>query len=205
MRLDRSLPGMALICAILALCACQYRDVGQMLWPDQYDPYFQLTREWSRRGVVRDGLESETQVVALFKSPQWRSAYVERYAHVFGLTAEERQKMQADQLKAGQEATEFVLAISSTYPENARLTHRLNQWRVLLQDGDTTSEPLEIRPLKVHASQLEAFYPDYHPWQRYYGVRFTKVSLEPISLLFTGPAGRFTLDWDKDQQSCVTP
>lgn len=205
MRPGRSLLCLTLVGVMLALNACQYSDVGEMLWPDQYDPYFQLTRDWSRDGVVRNGLESETRVVALFKSPAWRSAYVQRYAHVFGLTDEERQKMRTDQQKAGQEATEFVLAVSSTYPENARLTHRLKQWRVLLRHGDHTSEPLEIRPLKVHASQLEAFYPDYHPWQKYYGVRFEKVPTGPISLLFTGPAGRFTLVWDRDNQPSVTP
>ena len=87
--------------------------------------------------------------------------------------------------------------VASTYPEDARLTHRLTQWRILLRlSPDQTVEPLEIRHLDVHPSQLQAFYPHHHPWQRYYKVRFPKTDA-PIELLFTGPAGGFSLIWEE--------
>ncbi|WP_031385484.1 hypothetical protein [Desulfonatronum thiodismutans] len=176
---------------------CQGRSVGELLWPDLHDAYFQLTKSWSRSGVVRDGLETETRVVALLESTTWRKAYVERYSEVFELTADERRKMLDDQLHAADEYTDFVVAVASTYSDDARLTHRLTQWRLLLrQSPDQTVQPLEIRHLDVHPSQLQAFYPYHHPWQRYYKVRFPKTG-GPIELLFTGPAGGFSLMWEE--------
>jgi len=186
-----------LLCALTTLSGCQGRSLSEVLWPDQHDAFFQLTQSWSRTGVVRDGLEKETRVVAVLQSEAWRTGYVQRYSELFGLTPKETEKMLADQLRAAREETVFILAISSTYPDDARLTHRLTQWRVLLQeDPDVTISPLEIRPLKVHRSQLQAFFPHYHPWQRYYTIRFPK-SRAPLALLFAGPPGRFTLTWDK--------
>lgn len=188
-----------LLCVLTPLSGCQGRSLSEVLWPDQHDAFFQLTKTWSRSGVVRDGLEKETRVVALLKSETWRKGYVQRYSELFGLTQDETQKMLADQLLAATEETVFILAIGSTYPDDARMTHRLTQWRVLLrEDPDLTVSPLEIRPMEVHQSQLQAFFPHYHPWQRYYTIRFPK-SQAPLELLFTGPAGQFTMTWDKSE------
>jgi hypothetical protein len=197
MRPAHSLLLLVALCTALVLTGCQNRSLGEILWPERHDVFFQLTKAWSRAGVVRDGLETETRVVALFKSEPWRRGYVQRYAQIFGLTAEETDKMLAEQLQNHARETEFVLAVSSTYPENARLTHRLSQWRVLLLDpaGQTTAA-LEIRPMEVHESQLRAFFPHYHPWQRYYTLRFPKIEAGPLVMLFTGPPGQFTLSWD---------
>ena len=196
MRLTRSLL-LLLICTAFSQAGCQFRSLPEMLWPDQHDAYFRLAEAWSRSGVVRHGLETETRVIALLKSEEWRRGYVRRYAETFALTDAEESKMLADQLRAAEADTEFVLAVSSTYPEDARLTHRLTQWRILLlENSDQTVSPLEIRPMELHRSKLEAFFPDYHPWQRYYAVRFPKKE-HPIVMLFTGPKGRFQLEWDE--------
>ncbi|SDB13809.1 hypothetical protein SAMN05660653_00681 [Desulfonatronum thiosulfatophilum] len=194
MRLTRSLILLLLIC-VVSQAGCRFRSLPEMLWPDQHDSYFQLTEAWSRSGVVRHGLESETRVVALLKSEEWRRGYVQRYAETFALTDAEAEKMLADQLRAAGEETEFVLAVASTYPEDARLTHRLTQWRILLlENSDQTVSPLEIRPMETHRSKLEAFYPEYHPWQRYYTVRFPKKD-RPLVMVFTGPKGQTQLTW----------
>lgn len=186
-----------LCCAVLVQAGCSSRHVEELLWPDRHDAYFLLTESWSRSDIIRESLEQETKVVALLKSKQWRTGYVQRYSEVFGLTPAEKDKMLSDQFRAAEEATEFVLAISSTDPDDARLTHRLVQWRVLLSEHrDKTVKPLEIRPLDVHNSQLKAFYPNYSPWQRYYIVRFPKVETDFLTMLFTGPAGQIMLTWE---------
>lgn len=181
----------------LSLFGCQGRSLSERLWPDLHDAYFQLTKSWSRSDVVRDGLETETRVVALLESTTWRKAYVQRYAHAFGLTTDEAEKMLADQLRAAGQYTDFVVAVTSTSPDNARMTHRLTQWRLLIRKSpDKTIHPLEIRHLDIHPDHFQAFYPYHHPWQRYYKVRFPKTDA-PIELLFTGPSGGFSLRWDE--------
>lgn len=187
-----------LLCGALLQTGCQSRSISETLWPDQHDPFFQLTRPWSRSGVVRDGLETQTSVVAVLRSETWRRAYVQRYTEVFGLTDEESEKMLADQMRAADAETVFTVAVTSTYPEDARLTHRLTQWRVLLRTpSGETLQPLEIRHLDIHPAKLQAFYPHHHPWQRYYSIRYPKTDA-PFELLFTGPNGRVTMRWQHD-------
>lgn len=190
-------PGVLVFFA-LALSACQEKSLGEVLWPERHDPYFQLTEHWSRKGVIRMGLESELSFVALLKSTPWRKAYVARYTHLQGLSPQESKKMLADQMQAQNEAVDVVLALASTYPEHARLTHRLSRWQVFLQTPDGQKiEPLEIRPMRSPALELQAYFPAFHHWQRYYTLRFPAGLAVPVSLVITGPPGKSTIIWNE--------
>lgn len=192
-----NLSWMVLATMVLCLTACQDKSLGEVLWPDIYDPYFQLTEQWSRQGVIRMGLESEVSFVALLKTTEWREAYVKRYTRLQGLSAREAEKMLADQMQAHAEGLDIVLAVASTYPENARMTHRLSRWRVFLltPDGQQVA-PLEIRPMRWSRLELEAYFPGYHQWQRYYAVRFPSDQKSPLTMVVTGPPGRSALVWE---------
>lgn len=181
----------------LSLTACREKSIHEILWPEHHDPYFQITEEWSRKGVVRPRLETAVSFVALLKSTPWREAYVARHAEFQGFTPQEKEKMLADQLRAGSEGLDLILASAATIPEHARLTHRTSSWRIFLltQDGQTVM-PLEIRPLRWSALELQAYFPAYQQWQRYYSLRFPAGQTAPLSLVITGPAGRTTLVWD---------
>jgi hypothetical protein len=189
-----------LLLSAMSLAACQERSLGEVLWPDLHDPYFQLTEQWSRKGVIRIGLESELSFIALLKSKEWRTAYVTRHARLQSLGAQEREKMLADQMQAHGEAVDVVLAVASTNPDHSRLTHRSSRWRVLMQTADGQQvEPLEIRPLHWSRLELQAYFPEYHHWQRYFAVRFPTGLSGPLTLVITGPPGRTALAWDEYQ------
>ncbi len=193
------LTGLVLVLALLAT-GCQDKSVGQVLWPDLYDPYFQLTDQWSRSGVIRMGLESEIRFIALLKSKPWRQAYVQRYASLQGLSRQEAEKMLADQMQAHAQGLDVILAATSTYPEHARITHRTSRWEVFLQDQEGRKiEALEIRPMKWSRLELEAYFPAYRQWQNYYTVRFPAEVKTPVTLIVTGPPGRTVLVWDEFQ------
>lgn len=191
--------GLVLGLALLA-AGCQGKSVGQVLWPDLYDPYYQLTDQWSRSGVIRMGLESEIRFVALLKSKPWREAYVLRHASLQGLSPREAEKMLADQMQAHVQGLDIILAATSTYPEHARITHRTSPWKVFLQDQEGRKiEALEIRPMKWSRLELEAYFPAYRQWQNYYAVRFPAEVKAPVKLIVTGPPGRTVLVWDEFQ------
>jgi len=195
---SRALISSVLVLVALILAACQDKSLGEVLWPKLHDPYFQLTEQWSRRGVIRIGLESEVSVVALLKSASWREAYVARYSRLQGLDSQESEKMLKDQMRAHDEAAGVVLAVSATYPEHARLTHRLARWQVFLETPDGRKiEPLEVRPKQWPPLELEAYFPAYTRWQRYYTARFPSGLTAPVTLVITGPpAGGTVLVWD---------
>lgn len=189
--------GVFVLCAFI-LTACQDKSLGVVLWPKLHDPYFQLTEEWSREGVIRIGLESEVSVVALLKSAPWREAYVARYSWLQGLDRQESEKMLKDQMRAHGEAVDVVLAMSSTIPEHARLLHRLSRWQVFLETPDGRKiDPLEIRTKQWPPLELEAYFPAYTHWQRYYTARFPSGLTAPVTLVITGPPGRATLVWNE--------
>jgi len=182
---------------VLCLTSCQGKTLGEMLWPDIYDPYFQLTEQWSRKGVVRMGLESELSFIALLKSTEWRKAYVARHARLQSFSAQETEKMLTDQMQAHHEATDVVLAVASTNPDHSRLTHRTSRWRILMLTGDGQQiEPLEKRPVHWSTLELQAYFPGYHQWQRYFAVRFPPDLVGPLTLVISGPPGKTSLVWD---------
>lgn len=187
-----------LVLLTLALAACQEKQLGEVLWPDLYDPYFQTTELWSRKGVIRMGFESEISFVALLKSMEWRNAYVDRYSRLQALTPEEIRKKRADQIQAHLEGIDVVLAVASTNPTHSRLTHRTSRWRVLMQTADGQRiEPLDIRPLQWPALMLQAYYPGYHQWQRYFSLRFPAGLQPPLTMVVAGPPGKTILVWDE--------
>ncbi len=193
---SRALSGVLVLLALI-LTACQDKSLGAALWPKLHDPYFQLTEQWSRKGVIRIGLESEVRVVALLKSASWREAYVARYSRLQGLDPQETKKMLKDQMRAHDEAVAVVLAVSATDPEHARLTHRLSRWQVFLETTDGRKiESLEIHPKQWSPLELEAYFPAYTRWQRYYTARFPSGLTAPVTLVITGPPGRTALVWD---------
>ena len=194
---SKALSGLLVLFAV-TLTACQDKSLGEVLWPKLQDPYFQLTEQWSRKGVIRMGLESEVSVVALLKSAPWREAYVARYSRLQGLDPQETEKMLKDQMRAHDEAVDVVLAVSATYPEHARLTHRLSRWQVFLETSyGRKIDPLEVRPKQWPPLDLEAYFPAYSPWQRYYTARFPSGLTPPATLVITGPPGRIVLVWDE--------
>lgn len=189
------LPGLLVGLALL-LASCQGKSVGEILWPDLYDPYLQLTEQWTRSGVIRMGLESEIRFIALLKSDSWRRAYVRRYARLQGLSQQEAEKMLADQMQAHAQGLDVILAASSTYPEHSRMTHRTSRWEVFLQNQHGVKiEALEIRPMKWTRLELEAYFPEYRQWQNYYAVRFPADVGTPVTLVVTGPPGRTVMTW----------
>jgi len=187
---------------MLFLAGCKLEPASKLLWPDLSDPYFQLTKKWTKRGVIYSGIDTEIEVYATLKSLEWRKAYVHKWAKVYSLSQNEERKLLADELKAAQKETEIFLAMYSNKPEQAELKFNSPLWSVFLEIESKKIYPLEIRPLDWPYAKLKTFFPFVHKWQKSYMLRFKKIELpqtgpsgSPIRLTLSGPVGKVSLEW----------
>lgn len=194
----------ALAVALLALSACQFsgltgKQAEEALWPEHTGPYVAASRDWTRKDVQYDGVNMELTAVATLKGMPWREAFVDRSAAVYSLSADEREKLLADQRAAHEGGTGVVLALESPTYGNEQLSVDSGRWSVFALQGENKLYPLEIRPMKKKywpKTKLKAFFPQYTRWQTYYDVRFERMVPGPVRLVVSGPAGVVEMDWE---------
>ncbi len=178
------------------LAGCEEHRVAGYLWPDLDDPYIQVTEEWTRKGALHTGLETDLIAYATLKSPHWMETYARKRALDYGLTDKEKKKLTQDLQEALQRETEFFLALFKG--ERAR-TMRLRfddpLWSVFLLQEEKKIYPLEIRQSRQPLARLEAYYPYANRWQDHYELRFPPVRESPLILVITGPLGRIEMNW----------
>jgi len=185
---------------VLAASACQTttHDAATLLWPDMTDPYTQTTRRWTRSGAVYDGVNLSFAAAATLKAEDWRRAFVDKYAELYGQTGDEAAQALAGQQAAAQQGVELVLALAAPGGGADRLSLRNEQFKVFALSGENTLYPQEIRPMERDfwpAEKLAAFFPYATRWRSFYTVRFQDVPAGPLALVVTGPAGRIELSW----------
>jgi len=189
---------LALVWVIL-LTGCKSQTTGsvaRVLWPDLNDPYVQLTKTWTRKGVIYSGIDTEIETYATLKSLDWRKAYVQKWAKVYSLSPGEEKKLLADELKAAQKETEIFLTLYSNKPEQAALKFNSPLWSVFLELGGKKIYPLEIRPLDWPYAKLKTFFPYVHKWQKTYILRFNQApEASGARLTLSGPVGKVSLEW----------
>lgn len=184
----------------LAAPACQTatRDAATLLWPDMTDPYMQTTRRWTRSGAVYDGVNLAFSAAATLKAEDWRRAFVDKYAELYGQTGDEAARALAGQQVAAQQGLEIVLALAAPGGGADRLSLRNERFKVFALSGANTLYPQEIRPMERDfwpAEKLTAFFPYATRWRSFYTVRFQDVPEGPLALVVAGPAGRIEFTW----------
>ena len=145
------------------------------------------------------------EVVATFKSWDFREAYVERYAASYSLPDAERATLRKGQRDAFKRALEFhVTAQSANYKWND-IEKSSSPWRVTLLDAlghELQPEP-PIRVEKLPDVYEREFFPSKTPFTRTYSLRFvppagsefTGINSGAITLRFSSPIGRVELTW----------
>jgi len=197
MLLENKVPSIITVILLLAfLAGCQDRNLTKHLWPDLHDPYVRVVNEWTRKGAIHSGLDTELIAYATLKSPEWMDAYVQKKAADFDLSSEEREQLYQDHQKSLERETEIFLALAKgAGTRRERLRFDDPMWSVYLQHGDEKIYPLEIREVRDPLARLQAYYPYVNRWQDHYVLRFPPVQEKPLDLIMTGPLGRIRLGW----------
>ena len=163
--------------------------------------YRMILDRWTRKGSIHKGLGTELLITATYKAEEFRRAFAKEYGHLYMQTPQENQKMIADQIRAGEDYDDFIVAIYTPEREWDDFEQRDSLWKVyLMRDGGLRVEPLEIRKVKKDRILSESFYPFISPWSTVYSFRFKKEeqhqAAQSLELILTSPSGSVTLKWD---------
>jgi hypothetical protein len=188
----------SLVAALATSCASSTPPVQlNDRWPAEAGEYRDVTRKWTRHGRERTGpddhgnvFDQALDVVATFKSPEWRAAYVQYRAEHNKLPATEVAAMTARE-KADDQTHYEVMLLVATYDR------RLNElqkgarsvWRVALVDS-TGAEIVasEIKRDRRSRSEITADFPAMGDFHEPYVARFPRT----VNLLRPG-AHKFSL------------
>jgi hypothetical protein len=168
-----------------------FSETNRNFRSEDYEPVF--TR-WSRHAkavVIYQGTVIETW--AVYKSWEFRQAYVERYAKVYNLSETEKAALLNGQREAAQRTYEFHVAVQTTNYKWNDLDKASTPWRVSLVDGAGAElAPRPIEQLKLPELYETQFFPNRTEFSQTYVIRFTRAEAEASG--FGGPGtGRITL------------
>jgi hypothetical protein len=195
-------PGATLaIAALAALASCapplpprvDFSEAARNYRPEDYTNVLRL---WTRHSKVISDQGTVIEVWALYKSWEWRQAYIERYAKVYNLADSERQTLYRSQLEALRGAYEFHVAVQTTNYKWNDLEKETSPWRVSLLDArGATVAPKRIEVLKLPELYETEFFPYKTEFTKTYLIRFARADADAVG--FAGPgSGSMTVRFD---------
>ena len=196
----------ALALALVALAACgppapPVRTTGE--WPTELGDYRAVTVAWTRRAVLRGQYQEVLELVATFKSPDWRAAHAAREADYRGLNSDARAQRMA-QAKADWEGPYEVQMMVTTWDrrENDLDKGKRSVWHVVLvDDAGNEIEPLEIVKDKRPAFTVRAEFPGLGDFATAYVARFPRTTplfgrdIRAVRLRMSSERGGVELVW----------
>jgi hypothetical protein len=132
-------------------------------WPTSIRDYDDVVQDWTRKAQLHANYQEVCELVATFKSAEWRAAHAVHDAEIRGLTgtAREQRLAQARAEVAGPYELE-VMVTTWDRRENDLDRGKKAVWRIaLIDDNGQEIEPLEIikdrRPLFVVRAEFPSF------------------------------------------------
>lgn len=198
----------AFLLLALALAACHPAAPPVHLtedWPatDTPLPYDEITRAWTRTGVIRGQYQEVLDLAVTFKSPEWRAAHAERDADHRGLTGPERDQVRA-QAQADMAGPYEVELMVTTWDrrENDLDRGKKSVWRVVLVDEQGKEiEPIEVIKDRRPTFTLRSEFPALGDFAIAYVARFPRQppllgpSVRQLRLRISGERGGVEVAW----------
>jgi len=170
-------------------------------------PYDDLLKAWTRGVKVYNGLDATIYATATFKSPEFREAYIIRYADA--IKAEESLKRTLLDKETGEheKSNEFFISVYTSKDEWNDLDKSNSVWKLYLADEKGARlTPVSVKKVDRNDALVKEFFPYLDAWSTAYVVRFpkyTETGTEPIPnkdtqalrLIITGVPGEGALEW----------
>jgi hypothetical protein len=147
-------------------------------WPEAAPSLEEATRAWTRQdSLVGDFSESKeliAQLTATFKSPQWRTALVQRMRERGDFSpAEAEARLAAEKNEAAEHHVFFFLLTTHDRRLNDLTRGERSVWSVRLRDASGAEvEPIEIKKDRRPRSAIEAELPHLGDFDEVYIARF---------------------------------
>jgi hypothetical protein len=197
-----------LCCVLASACATKPVAVDFSETPRDYlsKDYEQVYERWTRHQVVFKDEDVALEVWATLKSWDFREAYIERYAGIYGLSEADEKTLRAAQRDDVHAAYEFHITAQATNYKWNDLEKASSAWRATLVDAlGHELAPDSIKVVKLPDAYEQAFFPARTPFTKTYAVRFV-VPAEGesafagpktgvLTLRFSSPIGRVELEW----------
>lgn len=198
--------GITVLWIALGLTACAVASPAVRLtedWPDKPRGYDAVVRDWTRKAQLHANYQEVCELVATFKSAEWRAAHAEHDADLRGLVGAGREQHIA-QSRADVAGPYEIEVMVSTWDrrENDLDRGKRSVWRVVLIDeAGQEIEPIEIvrdrRPLFV----VRAEFPALGEFATPYIARFPRTAelfgpkARQVRLRMTSPRGGLEVGW----------
>ena len=193
--------------ALVGLAACGSAPPAVSLseqWPARPGDYEDVTTAWTREGVLRGQYQQVLDLVATFKSPEWRAAHAERDADHRKLGDAERAQLVA-QAKADMAGPYEIELMVTTWDrrENDLDRGKKSVWHVVLVDDQGHEiEPIEIVRDKRPAFTVRAEFPALGDFAVPYVARFARTTpvlgpnVHAVRLRMSSERGGVELSWN---------
>jgi hypothetical protein len=123
-------------------------------WPAKCGDYDEITEAWTRKAVLRGQYQEVLELVATFKSPEWRCAHADREADHRGATSDARAQHIAQARADEQSAYEIELMVTTwDRRENDLDRGKKSVWHVALVDEHGN----EVAPTEIVRDKRPAF------------------------------------------------
>ncbi|MFO1520359.1 MAG: hypothetical protein U1F57_11975 [bacterium] len=146
-----------------------------------------------------DTLHENIHWDVIHKTDEFRRAYEREYAKYYKLSPEELNTRTVQSLEEGEKGPEFLVILSTYSRKWNDLDSKDSIWRLRLENGGETYEPVSISLLKTNPIDA-TFYPYIYPWSKVYSVLFPKGAVTSSSsdykLTLFGVKGQQTLHWE---------
>jgi hypothetical protein len=164
-------------------------------------------RNWTRHArLVQLDVGTVMEAWATYKSPDFRQAYIAKYAAIYDLPDHDRSTLTKEQLEASRSTFDFHIAAQTTNDRWNDLDRKNSPWRVtLLDETGTELSPTSIRAVKLPELYESQFFPDRTEFTRSYEISFARPTdgqafassgRKQLTLRIAGPMGRIDLVWE---------
>jgi hypothetical protein len=186
----------------------RYVDFSEANHNYRSEDYEKVFTNWSRHAkavVVSQGTVIETWGV--YKSWDFRQAYIERYAKIYSLSDTEKAALYRTQREAERQTYEFHVAVQMTNYKWNDLDKDTSPWRISLVDG-TGAEiaPRRVELLKLPELYETQFFPNKTEFSQTYLIRFSRAEADAagfggatsgrIALKIVSPLAKNEIVWE---------
>jgi hypothetical protein len=198
-------PTVAVLASLVcAACATTYPAVRLTEdWPATIRDYEDVVTDWTRKAELRAAYQEVCELVATFKSAEWRAAHAAHDADIRGLTGEARERRLA-QSRAEVAGPYEIQVMVTTWDrrENDLDRGKKSVWRVaLIDESGQEIEPLEIVKDRRPAFVVRAEFPALGEFATPYIARFPRTTpllgpnAKQLRLRMSSTRGGLEVNW----------
>ena len=162
--------------------------------------YLQILDRWTRSKIIYSQFDTQANIIATLRSPEFNKAYLNEYARIYQLSADELKNYEA--MRAASEFTEFIFYAHIPERSENDFDRRGSIWSIfLLNSKGEKITPVEVRRVDPVTPVVTGFFTYIKP---YYGIcywlRFPPLEKidggnGPLKLVFASVIGKVELEF----------